>query len=65
MIIIQGQIWIYVSNLEIKISIKSVINMEIPFYNKVPININKLEEYKPHKIESKSFLIDHAFYSVE
>ena len=45
MIIIQGQIWIYVSNFVIKISIKSVINMGIPFYNKVPINVKKLEEY--------------------
>jgi len=34
-------------------------------YNKVPINIKKLEEYKAHKREMKSFLIDHAFYSVE
>jgi hypothetical protein len=65
MILIQGQIWIYISNLEIQIPIKSVINMGIQFYNKVPININKLEEYKPHKRELKSFVIDHAFYSVE
>jgi len=65
MILIQGQIWIYISNTVIKISIKSVINMEIQFYNKAAININKLEEYKPHKRESKSFVIDHAFYSVE
>jgi hypothetical protein len=32
-------------------------------YNKVPINIKKLEEYKPYKWEMKSFLIDYAFYS--
>jgi hypothetical protein len=63
-IVIQGQIWIYISNLVIQISIKSVINMGILLYNKVPINIKKLEEYKPYKRELKSFLIDHAFYSV-
>jgi len=45
MIIIQGQIWIYISNFEIKISIKSVINMGIQFYNMVPINIKKLVKY--------------------
>jgi hypothetical protein len=39
--------------------------MGIRLYNKVPINIKKLEEYKAHKREMKSFLIDHAFYSVE
>jgi len=33
--------------------------------NRVPINIKKLEEYKPYKRELKSFLIDHAFYSVD
>jgi len=31
----------------------------------VPINIKKLEEYKPYKREFISFLIDHAFYLVE
>jgi hypothetical protein len=65
MIIIHGQIWIYISNLVIQISIKSVINMGIRSYNKVPINIKMLEEYKPYKRELKSFLIDHVFYSVE
>jgi len=39
--------------------------MGIRLYNKVPISIKKLEEYKPYKREMKSFLIDHAFYSVE
>ena len=34
-------------------------------YNKVPINIKKLEEYKPYEREMKSFLIDHAYYLVE
>ena len=56
MIIIHGQIWIYISNLVIQISIKSVINMGIRSYNKVPINIKMLEEYKPYKREVKSFI---------
>ena len=43
---------------------KSVINMGIRLYNKVPIHIKKLEECIPYKREMKSFLIDHAFYSV-
>jgi len=66
MIIIRGQIWIYISNFVIQISIqKSVINMGIRLYNKVPMHIKKLEEYNPYKRELKSFLIDHAFYPVE
>jgi hypothetical protein len=39
--------------------------MGIRLYNKVPINIKKLEEYKPYKRELKSLLIAHAFYSEE
>ena len=39
--------------------------MGIQLYNKVAINIKKLKEYKPYKTELKSFLIDHAFYSLE
>jgi hypothetical protein len=65
-IITQGQIWIYISNLVIQISIKKgIISMGIRLYNKVPINIKKLEEYTPYKRELKSFLIDDVFYSVE
>ena len=48
-----------------QISIKNVINMGIRLYNKVPINIKNLEEYKPYKREPKSLLINHTFYSVE
>ena len=44
---------------------KSVINMGIRLYNNIPINIKKMEEYKAYKTELKSFLTDHAFYSVE
>jgi len=38
--------------------------MGIRSYNKVPINIKMLEEYKPYKRELKSFLTDHVFYLV-
>jgi len=65
MIIIQGQIWIYILNLAIHISIKSVINMGIELYIKVPIDIKKLEEYKPYERELKSFFIVDVFYSVD
>ena len=44
---------------------KSVTNVEIPPYNKVPINVKNLEEYKPYKRELKYFLTDHVFHSVE
>ena len=39
--------------------------MGIRLYNKVPMQIKKLEEYKLYKRELKSVLIDHEFYSVE
>jgi hypothetical protein len=39
--------------------------MGIRLYNKVPINIKKMEEYKLYKTELKYFLTDHALYSVE
>jgi hypothetical protein len=39
--------------------------MGIWLYNRVPINIKKLEKYKPYKRELKSFPIDHVFYPVE
>jgi len=44
---------------------KSVINVGIRLYNKVQINIKKLDEYKLYKRELKSFLMEHVFYSVE
>jgi hypothetical protein len=44
---------------------KSVINMGIQLYNKVPNNIKKTEEYKLYKRKLKSFLTEHAFYSLD
>jgi hypothetical protein len=52
--------------LPIQISLKkSVINMGIQLHNKVPVNIKKLNKYKPLKTKLKSFLINHAFYSID
>jgi len=44
---------------------KSVINMGIRLYNKVPNNIKKVEEYKPYERKLKSFPTEHAFYSLD
>ena len=57
--------WIYLSNLVIKFSIKSVINVGARLCSKVPINVKNLEEYKPYRREPISFLIDRAFYLAE
>jgi len=65
-ITIQEEMWIYKLNCVIQIFIKkSVINKGIQLHNKVPKNIKKLEEYKSYKRELKSFLIEHAFCSLE
>jgi len=58
--------WIkLVQSLMFMMTMMMMMNMGIRLYNKIPINIKKLEKYKPHKKELKSFLTDHAFYSVE
>jgi hypothetical protein len=41
------------------------IYMGIRLYNKVPNNIQKVEEYKPYKRKLKAFLTEHAFYSLD
>ena len=43
---------------------KSVINMEIQLYSKVPVNIKQLNKYKPLTTEFKYFLMNHVFYSI-
>jgi hypothetical protein len=43
---------------------RSVINMGIQLYNKVTVN-TKLNEYESFKRELKSFLMNHAFYSID
>jgi hypothetical protein len=44
---------------------KSVVNMGIRLYNKVPDHIKDLENYKFFKKEFRSFLLQHAFYWVD
>jgi hypothetical protein len=39
--------------------------MGIWLYNSEPINIKKLEQYKPHKRKLKFFLLDNVFYSAQ
>ena len=66
MITIHGEVNIYILNHVIQIFIKkSVINMGIRLYNKVPKNIQKVEKYKPYKRKLKAFLIEHVFYSLD
>lgn len=52
--------------LVIQISLKkSVINMDIRLYNKVPVTIKKLSSYKSFKRELKYFLMNQVFYSID
>jgi hypothetical protein len=44
---------------------KSVVNMRIRLYNKVPDHIKDLENYKFFKKEFRSFLLQHAIYLVD
>jgi hypothetical protein len=44
---------------------RSVVNMGIRLYNKVPDHIKKLEKNKLFKREMRSFLLQHALYSVD
>jgi hypothetical protein len=44
---------------------KSVVNMGIRLYNKVPDYIKDLEKYIYFLKECRSFLLQHTFYSVD
>jgi len=44
---------------------RSVINMGSKLYNKLPDYIKEIESYKTFRKQLKSFLLRHAFYSVE
>ena len=44
---------------------KSVINMGTKFYDKMLGYIKEMDNYKAIKKELQSFLLCHAFYSVE
>jgi len=56
---------IHVQSCKTDLSQKSVINMETKLYNKMPGYIKEMDNYKALKKELKSFLLYHAFYSVE
>jgi hypothetical protein len=44
---------------------KSVVSVGIVLYNKAPNRIKKLESFKVFKkVELKSFLLDHSFYTL-
>jgi hypothetical protein len=44
---------------------KSVINMGIKLYNKLPIQIKQLDTYKSFKKEVKTLLVYNAVYTIE
>jgi hypothetical protein len=44
---------------------KSMINMVISLYNKVPDQIKLREHFNSFKKELKSFLLKHSFYGVD
>jgi hypothetical protein len=44
---------------------KSVISMGTKLYNKLPSYVKGLDNYRAFKRELKSFLLRHAFYSVD
>ena len=43
---------------------KSVTNMSIKLFNKLPIQIKQLDDYKSFKREVKTFLICNSFYTI-
>ena len=44
---------------------KSIMNMGIKLYNKLPIRIKQLDTYKSFKKEVKTFLVHNAVYTIE
>jgi hypothetical protein len=44
---------------------KSVVNMGIKLFNKLPIQIKQLDNYKSFKKEVKTFLVHNSFYAIE
>ena len=44
---------------------KGAINMKTECYNKMTVYIKEMDNYKAFKQKLKSFLLYHAFYSVE
>ena len=56
---------IHVQSCKIDLSQKSVINVGTKLYNKMLGYIKEMDNYKALKTELQSFLLYHAFYSVE
>jgi len=44
---------------------KSVNNLGIKLYNRLPNYFKKLEDLKPFKKQVKAFLLQQSFYSIE
>jgi hypothetical protein len=44
---------------------KSVVNMGIKLFNRLPTKIKQLDNYKNFKREVKNFLVHNAFYTIE
>ena len=61
----RGSQHLHIKPCKINLQKKSVINMGIRLYNKLPKNIQQEERYKSYKRKMKGFLIDNAFYSLD
>jgi hypothetical protein len=44
---------------------KSVISLSIKLFNKLPMQIKQLDNYKSFKKELKTFLVHNLFYTIE
>ena len=44
---------------------RSVINTGIKLFNKLPIQIKKLDKFRSFKREVKTFLIHNSFYTID
>ena len=61
----RGSQHLHIIACKINLQKKSVINMGIRLYNKLPKYIQQEERYKSYKRKMKGFLIDNAFYSLD
>lgn len=61
----RGKQQLHIKPCKINLQKKSVINMGIRLYNKLPKNIQREERYNSYKRKMREFLIDNAFYSLD
>jgi hypothetical protein len=61
----QRKMDIHVQSYKTDLYKKSVINMGTKLYNRRPGYIKEIDNFKAFKKELQSFLLCHAFYSVE